>query len=129
MKAVIIDRQQQKGRLALQEVIDLPCPYGHVCIDIHATSVNRADILQVMGLYPGDYKINGLEIPGLECAGTIAQVGEGVTTWQKVIGFLPFCQAEVTRKKPLFLRACSCQFRKIWILWKRRQSRRCFYSL
>lgn len=92
MKAVIIDRQQQKGRLVLQEVIDLPCPYGHVCIDIHATSVNRADLLQVRGLYPGDYKINGLEIPGLECAGTIAQVGEGVTTWQtgdRVFALLP----------------------------------------
>lgn len=92
MKAVIIDRRQQSGRLVLQEISDPPCPHGHVCIDVHATSVNRADILQVMGQYPGDYKIKGFEIPGLECAGIIAQVGEGVTTWKKgdrVFALLP----------------------------------------
>jgi putative PIG3 family NAD(P)H quinone oxidoreductase len=92
MKAITIDRQNGKGQLVLQEIPSPQCPYGHVCIDIQAAAVNRADILQVMGLYPGDYKINGLEIPGLECAGIIEAVGDGVSPWKtgdRVFALLP----------------------------------------
>jgi putative PIG3 family NAD(P)H quinone oxidoreductase len=92
MKAVVIQRDQQKGRLSVQELPDPPCPYGCVRLAVYATSVNRADILQVRGLYPGDYQIHGLEIPGLECAGVIDALGDGVTGWQKgdrVFALLP----------------------------------------
>src|SRR5690606_38946854 len=46
-------------------------------VDVAATAVNRADLLQRMGRYPGPPMPH--EIPGLEFAGTVAAVGERVT--------------------------------------------------
>jgi putative PIG3 family NAD(P)H quinone oxidoreductase len=54
---------------------------GQVSIEVAATSVNRPDIIQRQGNYPpppGDSEILGLEV-----AGTISAVGEGVTQWEK----------------------------------------------
>ncbi len=54
---------------------------GQVLIEVVATSVNRPDIIQRQGNYPpppGDSDILGLEV-----AGTIAAVGDGVTQWNK----------------------------------------------
>ncbi len=51
-----------------------------VTVQIAATAVNRADLLQRMGLYPGPPM--PFEIPGLELAGTVAAVGERATRWQ-----------------------------------------------
>lgn len=53
---------------------------GEVAIDVAAAGVNRADLLQRMGNYappPG-----ATDVLGLECAGTVAALGEGVDDWQ-----------------------------------------------
>ena len=47
-----------------------------VRVELAATAVNRADLLQRMGLYPGPPMPH--EIPGLEFAGTVVGVGERV---------------------------------------------------
>src|SRR5690606_39214591 len=47
---------------------------------LSSTAVNRADLLQRMGLYPGPPMEH--EIPGLEFAGTVSAVGERVTERQ-----------------------------------------------
>ncbi len=52
---------------------------GEVAIDVAATAVNRADLLQRQGFYPPPPGAS--EVIGLECSGTIAEVGEGVTDW------------------------------------------------
>jgi putative PIG3 family NAD(P)H quinone oxidoreductase len=63
--------------LALTEQPDpIPGP-GEVLIDVVATSVNRADLLQRQGRYPAPPGTT--EIPGLECSGRVASLGEGVT--------------------------------------------------
>jgi putative PIG3 family NAD(P)H quinone oxidoreductase len=49
---------------------------GEVVLDVAATAVNRADLLQRKGHYPPPAGVS--EVPGLECAGTIAEVGEDV---------------------------------------------------
>ncbi|WP_289297167.1 NAD(P)H-quinone oxidoreductase [uncultured Reyranella sp.] len=52
---------------------------GEILIKVAATAVNRPDIAQRMGNYappPG-----ASDLPGLEAAGTIAALGEGVTGW------------------------------------------------
>lgn len=52
---------------------------GEVLIEIAAAGVNRPDVLQRMGLYnppPG-----ASDIPGLEVAGTVVALGEGVTAY------------------------------------------------
>jgi putative PIG3 family NAD(P)H quinone oxidoreductase len=53
---------------------------GEVVIRVEAAGVNRADCLQRQGGYappPG-----ASDIPGLECAGTVAALGPGVAGWR-----------------------------------------------
>jgi putative PIG3 family NAD(P)H quinone oxidoreductase len=60
----------------------LPAPQaGEVRIAVHATAVNRADLLQKAGLYPPPPGAS--TILGLECAGIVDAVGEGVTAWRE----------------------------------------------
>lgn len=61
---------------------DAPTPEagpGEVLLAVHATAVNRADILQRLGRYPPPPGIT--DILGLEAAGKIAAVGPGVEEW------------------------------------------------
>lgn len=49
---------------------------GEVLIEVHATAVNRADLSQRAGKYPPPPGES--EILGLECAGVVVEIGEGV---------------------------------------------------
>lgn len=49
---------------------------GEVVLDVAATAVNRADLLQRKGQYPPPPGVSG--VPGLECSGTVAELGDGV---------------------------------------------------
>ena len=62
---------------------DVPMPTlaaGFVLIKIHATAVNRADLLQRRGLYPPP--AGETDIIGLEAAGVIVEKDSGVSHWQ-----------------------------------------------
>jgi NADPH2:quinone reductase len=77
MRAVVLE---EKGGPEVLRVRDVPEPVPgpeEVLVDITSTAVNRADLLQRMGLYPGPPMAH--EIPGLEFAGRVAAVGERVT--------------------------------------------------
>jgi putative PIG3 family NAD(P)H quinone oxidoreductase len=80
MKAVLMDGFGGVEVMKIGE-IDRPVPgEGQVLLKVHATSVNRPDLVQRMGNYPpppGDSEILGLEV-----AGTVAELGPGVTGWQ-----------------------------------------------
>ncbi len=66
--------------LSVTEVPDpVPGP-GEILLDVVATAVNRADLLQRQGFYPPPPGAS--EVIGLECSGTIAALGDGVTGWQ-----------------------------------------------
>lgn len=59
----------------------MPTPgYGEVLIKIAYAGVNRPDALQRAGLYAPPKGAS--DLPGLECAGTIAAVGSGVSELQ-----------------------------------------------
>jgi len=62
--------------MAWEEVPDALAGPGEILIDIAATAVNRADLLQRMGFYPPPPGAS--EYLGLECSGTVAALGEGV---------------------------------------------------
>lgn len=62
--------------LRLTEVADPTPGPGEVLIDIAATALNRADLMQTRGLYPPPPGASG--VLGLECSGRISQVGDGV---------------------------------------------------
>lgn len=75
MHAITID--QRSHELSWSET-PMPSPAsGEVRIRVHATAVNRADLIQRAGRYappPGTS-----QILGLECAGTIEAIGDGVS--------------------------------------------------
>ncbi len=72
MKAIVV----QDGKLIWTEVAEPECGPGQVKIQVHATAVNRADLLQAAGGYPPPP--GAPDILGLECGGEIVEVGEGV---------------------------------------------------
>ncbi|UEM06987.1 NAD(P)H-quinone oxidoreductase (plasmid) [Skermanella rosea] len=53
---------------------------GDILIEVHAAGINRPDVLQRMGKY--DPPPGTTDIPGLEVAGRVAEVGSEVTGWQ-----------------------------------------------
>jgi putative PIG3 family NAD(P)H quinone oxidoreductase len=62
---------------------------GEVVLDVAATAVNRADLAQRQGFYPPPEGAS--EILGLECSGTVGELGqgvEGVTVGQQVCALL-----------------------------------------
>jgi putative PIG3 family NAD(P)H quinone oxidoreductase len=66
------------------EVADVEAPVpgpDEILVDVHHAGVNRADLLQRMGLYPSP-EVAAREIPGLEYAGRVAATGERVTAWR-----------------------------------------------
>src|ERR1700712_1215753 len=78
MRAIIIEKPGDPGLLKLA---DRPKPEparGEVRVRVHAAGINRADLQQRRGLYaaPPD---SPQDIPGLEYAGEIDLLGEGVT--------------------------------------------------
>jgi len=80
MKTIVIREPGGPEALTCQ---DLPRPEpvaGEVLIKVAAAGVNRPDVLQRMGLYPPPPGVSN--IPGLEVAGEIAALGEGVSQWR-----------------------------------------------
>ncbi|KAA1380452.1 NAD(P)H-quinone oxidoreductase [Aeromicrobium fastidiosum] len=68
------------GGVDALQVVDRPTPApapGEVLIRVTAAGVNRADLLQRQGFYAPPS--GATDILGLECAGDIVAVGEGVT--------------------------------------------------
>jgi putative PIG3 family NAD(P)H quinone oxidoreductase len=65
-------------------VADLPDPVpgpGEVVVDVTATAVNRADIMQREGHYPPPPGAS--DVLGLECSGVVAAVGPDVRGWSE----------------------------------------------
>jgi putative PIG3 family NAD(P)H quinone oxidoreductase len=81
MRAVVITRPGGPEVLEVRDV-SRPSPgYGQVLVRVRATALNRADILQREGRYPAPPDAPG-DIPGLEFAGEVAEIGAGVRLWR-----------------------------------------------
>ena len=79
MRAVVLTEHGGPDVLRIAEVpAPVPGP-DELLVAVAATALNRADVLQRMGRYPGPAA--GVEIPGLEFAGRVARVGERVTAF------------------------------------------------
>ena len=72
MKAIAVDND----RLVWRDCADPELGVGAVEIAVKASAVNRADLMQRKGAYPPPSGAS--EILGLECAGEVTRVGEGV---------------------------------------------------
>src|SRR5437764_7320672 len=82
MKAIVITSFGGVEGLEIREVADAPKPTAdRVRVRVRAGGVNRADILQRLGRYPAPPGYPQ-EIPGLEFAGEVEEVGEDVRDWK-----------------------------------------------
>lgn len=79
MKAIVITEPGGPEVLQWREVPDLAPGPGEVLVDVVASAVNRADILQRQGHY--DPPPGTSPYPGLECSGHVAALGTRVTGW------------------------------------------------
>jgi putative PIG3 family NAD(P)H quinone oxidoreductase len=79
MYAITIPQPGGPEALTWAEVPDPVAADGEVVVDVVATAVNRADLLQRLGFY--DPPPGAPPYPGLECSGRIAEVGPGVSGW------------------------------------------------
>lgn len=79
MRAIVLESHGGPEVLTPRDVPDPVAGPEEVLIDVAATAVNRADLLQRMGMYPGPPMAH--EIPGLELAGTVVETGERVSGW------------------------------------------------
>ncbi|HEU5208051.1 MAG TPA: NAD(P)H-quinone oxidoreductase [Longimicrobiales bacterium] len=90
MRAVVITRP---GGPEVLEIHDVPDPHpgsGDLLVRVHATALNRADLMQRRGRYPAPE--GALQhVPGLEYAGVVEAVGGDVEGWsagERVMGLV-----------------------------------------
>ena len=82
MKAVVITKPGGIDVLEIHEVEDAPAPTAdRVRVRVRASALNRADVLQRKGYYPAPPGAP-VDIPGLEFAGEVEQLGPDVREWQ-----------------------------------------------
>jgi putative PIG3 family NAD(P)H quinone oxidoreductase len=78
--AITIPRTGGPEVLTWATVPDPEPAEGEVLVDVTASAVNRADLMQRQGFYPPPP--GAPPYPGLECSGRVAALGAGVTGWQ-----------------------------------------------
>lgn len=81
MRAAVITRPGDASVLEIREVPQPQPGPGDVMVRVHASALNRADTLQRMGRYPPPPGAP-TDIGGIEYAGEVVQLGDGVTAWR-----------------------------------------------
>jgi putative PIG3 family NAD(P)H quinone oxidoreductase len=81
MKAVVFGGKGGPEMARIQEIPEPVAQRGEVLVRVRAAALNRADLLQRRGLYPPPPGYRE-DVPGLEFAGEVAALGEGVTGWK-----------------------------------------------
>ena len=71
----VLGANNAKAEAQWQELPPPSVEKGQIWIQVEAAGLNRTDLLQIKGLYPGKVEIL---ILGLECSGIIDQIGERV---------------------------------------------------
>lgn len=90
MKGIVVENQKTKPTLVWSDVDDVEIGPDEVLVDVHASAVNRADLMQARGAYPPPPGAS--PILGLEMAGVVVDVGDNVADWQegdRVCALLP----------------------------------------
>lgn len=80
MYAITVSEPGGPDVMSWSEVPDPTPGRGEVLLDVVATAVNRADLLQRQGFYPPPPGAS--DIIGLECSGVIAEIGPDVHGWK-----------------------------------------------
>ncbi|MGN6693339.1 MAG: NAD(P)H-quinone oxidoreductase [Aquihabitans sp.] len=81
MRAIVLTEYGDPSVLTLT---DIPTPEigpEDVLVEVVATALNRADLLQRRGFYPEPGPKREHEVPGMELAGRVAAIGSRVARW------------------------------------------------
>ena len=81
MRAVVIPKYGDADGLELREIADPEPDPDQALVDVVASAMNRADLLQRAGQYPAPGPKPLFEIPGLEFSGRVGSVGSQVERW------------------------------------------------
>ncbi len=81
MRAVVLNGHGGPEVLTLADVSAPQAGAEEVLVQVRATSLNRADLLQRMGFYPDPFP-GEHEIPGMEFSGRVTAVGSRVRLWK-----------------------------------------------
>jgi putative PIG3 family NAD(P)H quinone oxidoreductase len=81
MRAVVLHSHGGPEVLTIEEVADPTPGPDEVVVDIAATALNRADLLQRLGAYPDPRGLTP-EIPGLEFSGVVSALGSRARMWK-----------------------------------------------
>lgn len=108
MKQIIYGADGTPASMQVAEgAMPQPAP-GELLIEVHFAGINRPDVLQRSGRYPPPPGAS--PILGLEVAGTVAALGEGVTAWKvsdRVTALVPgggyaeYCVAPAAQALPI----------------------------
>jgi putative PIG3 family NAD(P)H quinone oxidoreductase len=79
MRAVVLESYGEPEVLQLRDVPDPEPGPEEVVVEVVSTALNRADLLQRMGLYSGPPMDH--EVPGLEMAGRVVAAGARALRW------------------------------------------------
>src|SRR5437868_12795853 len=79
MRAIVLESHGGPEVLQVREVHDPEPGPEEVLVGVVATALNRADLLQRRGFYPGPPMEH--EIPGMEFAGRVVGLGDRATEW------------------------------------------------
>ncbi|MFF5265170.1 NAD(P)H-quinone oxidoreductase [Actinomadura viridis] len=80
MHAIVIREPGDSDVLTWTEVADPEPGPGELVIEVAASAVNRADVMQRQGIY--DPPPGASPYPGLEVSGRVAALGDGVPGWR-----------------------------------------------
>jgi len=83
MKAIVIREFGGPEVLELRDIPEPECGPEDLLVAVRAAALNRADLLQRMGLYPPPEPKPAFDVPGLEYAGEVLRAGA------RVVGFKP----------------------------------------
>ncbi|MSQ30422.1 MAG: NAD(P)H-quinone oxidoreductase [Dehalococcoidia bacterium] len=81
MRAAVITEPGGPEVLELQEMPDPTFGPDEVLVAVHASALNRLDLIQRRGRYPIPHGVRA-DIPGVEIAGVVQQVGARVQAWK-----------------------------------------------
>ena len=81
MKAVVLEAYGEPDVLTIKEIACPEPSKGEILVNIIAAGINRGDIMQRRGQYPPPDP-NAEEIPGLEFAGVIEELGSSHSKWE-----------------------------------------------
>ena len=80
MQAIVLRGYGDPSVLQFEDISSPQHGRDEILVDVRATSLNRADLLQRMGFYPDPFP-SEVEVPGMEFSGRVIAVGDRVKLW------------------------------------------------